>query len=704
MHWLYSSSHDLITKDGFISSHPEKISQRSKKAKVTITKVEPFFLGYEVPKSLIQFNIKSTLAQLGVDGTLNDILLDKNNKIIEVEVIFTSYGKLGQKVLNSLSIGQFIGKLFVKDDRRLIKTPYYLERMFHHVDRYGDPLLRFGEDNKHTFRMKIEQDRLIGYLSLKEGALSYHKEIFGFIPLIAKTLTKNTSVRSLLKLYQYQDTSLPHFPNSKNDILLVSTSPLHIRTVFARVVSELLPKNLKHTSANILQPNTKSTGDVYEIFGESNQEINTIPLEFYSLEPHKEHVFFKYRDLLQQALEKDEVVFNIFSTAPKNAKATTFITKGSQISKLNESDWISSPLFDKEIKNYLYQSNEKEKIKNYIQKQPCYPFLQAMERNEINSQGILFTKYFPSTLLKSMLLSYYVQSCLMQIYFQIPSCSHDQFFSSLDRSLLLDLNTFNIPVFWADKKTNRILKYVKRTNKFSGMFVPPKYEHEFKQACFFGIYGSNLIKGNFEKELQSLLKEIIKLKETSTHPILNKKTPIALVTGGGPGAMEMGNRIAKNLNILSCANIVDFENPQDKTSFQTINPYIDAKMTYRLENLIERQEHFYLDFPIFVMGGIGTDFELALEEVNLKVGSRARVPILLFGTKEYWIKKITTRFQCNMQYKTILGSEWISNAFFCIQTAKQGLMIYKKFLLGELIIGSQGKIYKNGFVFSSELN
>lgn len=87
----------MITKDGFISSYPEKISPRSKKVRVTITEVEPSFLDYQVPKSLIQFNIKSILAQQSVDGILNDILLGKNKKTIEVEVIFTSYVKLGKK-------------------------------------------------------------------------------------------------------------------------------------------------------------------------------------------------------------------------------------------------------------------------------------------------------------------------------------------------------------------------------------------------------------------------------------------------------------------------------------------------------------------------------------------------------------------------------------------------------------------------------
>ena len=54
-------------------------------------------------------------------------------------------------------------------------------------------------------------------------------------------------------------------------------------------------------------------------------------------------------------------------------------------------------------------------------------------------------------------------------------------------------------------------------------------------------------------------------------------------------------------------------------------------MTYRLDKLVERQAEFNLDFPIFLPGGIGTDFEFALEEVRRKVGSVTITPILLLG-------------------------------------------------------------------------
>src|SRR5262249_12677128 len=150
-------------------------------------------------------------------------------------------------------------------------------------------------------------------------------------------------------------------------------------------------------------------------------------------------------------------------------------------------------------------------------------------------------------------------------------------------------------------------------------------------------YGSNLLHGNFENELKRLLQGILEMRNEVDHPLLNSKTPLALVTGGGPGAMEMGNKMARELEILSCANIVDFQmRPDMVINEQKENPYVEAKMTYRLDQLVERQAEFFLDFPIFVMGGIGTDFEYSLEEVRHKVGSRPFGPIILFGEADYW--------------------------------------------------------------------
>jgi predicted Rossmann-fold nucleotide-binding protein len=305
--------------------------------------------------------------------------------------------------------------------------------------------------------------------------------------------------------------------------------------------------------------------------------------------------------------------------------------------------------------------------------------------------------------MKRLLLADQVQRCLHGIYFLYPSLHHQEFFSPEDRALLNDLNVFGIPVFWVDRITKKILRYLQKPGTDAGMFVPNDKVDTYLKSTVFGIYGSNLTEGNFEDEIHALLQGVLEMRKDFKHPYLNPTKPLSLLTGGGPGVMELGNRVALELGILSCANIVDFRlNDDAVVNEQHQNPYIQAKMTYRLNKLVERQAEFNLDFPIFLIGGIGTDFEFTLEEVRRKVGSTSATPCLLFGSVEYWEQKISSRFRCNIQAGTIKGSEWLSNCFYCVQNATQGLQVYKDYFNGKLLVGKNGPVYDRGFALVTE--
>lgn len=699
--YLYPDHYDLVTPDGYVESLTPQTTH-SAIADVLIEGISPAFVGYQLDQYQVMFNFKSVLAQIGLNGIEEEVVFDQKRARAYVKVKITAIGFLAREMLPHITQGAYIGKLFAADDRRRVRNPDYLSRMFGRSDRDGRPLLSLGGLHGSE-RLTIEkiEGRSVAFLALKEGRMEYDPNINSFLPTLGKALRyPQMPLRNFLRLHQKWKPNIPRIV-SNDEILLVCSEPLHIGTVFARVVDNLLPSGYQHTSAKILQPDTEASGDIYELFGEATKEIYDIPLEFFTLEPHREHVFFSDRDQLQVCLEDPKSIFDAFETAPGplEERAAVFIVKGSQMLRLKEDDWIVSNPIQKPFPGISHKVRQSLMVERYIEQQPCFPFLKAIEKGLITSQGVLFTRYFPSPLMKRMLLSYYVQSHLMALYFQIPSRSYGYYFSQEDRAMLIDLVTFGIPVYWADETSGQILQYVQRPHKTSGMFVPLSKISVFENASFFGIYGSNLLVGNFEQELKTLLQGLLEMRNRVDHPQLNGKTPLALVTGGGPGAMEMGNRMAKELDILSCANIVDFQlKPNMVVNEQKQNPYVEAKMTYRLDQLIERQAEFYLDFPIFVEGGIGTDFELALEEVRHKVGSRNYAPIVLFGPPEYWKEKITHRFQQNLRSGTIKGSEWVSNSFFCIQSAKQGLELYNDYFTGKLNIGREGPVYQDGFV------
>ncbi len=698
--------HDLITPDGFITSI-KKINDQVCQVEVYIEQIASNFVGFQIPTDLTFFNLKSALAQIGLHTITTHLDLNFSNRSAYVYLDLIAHSPLGREFLLFLEPKAYIGKLFSKDPRRLVINQDYLSRMFGRSDPEGRPLLSFGTlpGTEHLILDKIE-GRTVAFLPLEEGICRYHDTMKSFLPTMTLALKNGTiSLRNLIRLHQQWSSEEQRVLNGS--ILLVKTAQLHVRTVFAHVVDELLPKGFHHTSASILQPDTCASGEIYELFGQSNKELIDIPLEFYTLEPYKEYVFFQDRDQLTTCLESPKYLFDAFKTMPepRDYRCSVYIVKSEQLIHLKTEDWILRTSPKAEFPSDPFSSRKILMVNRYIENQSAYPFLKAIETGQITSQGILLSRFFPSPLLKRLLISEPVLRTLKGIYFHTPSLENGDFFSHEDRSLLADLAKHSIPTYWVDTKTQLILQYVPKPGKDSGMFVPLNQVKTFIEATMIGIYGSNLLEGNFELELTALLKGLLEMKERYHHPLLNPDTPLALVTGGGPGVMSIGNKIATRLNILSCANIVDFSKSHRVGVLheQHENPYIQAKMTYSLDKLVERQAEFHLDFPIFLIGGIGTDFEYTLEEVRKKIGAVGAIPILLLGEPDYWKRKITSRFQCNVETGTTKGSEWVSNCFYAVRNAQEGLYVYEQFFNGSLNIGKHGPVYLNGFATVEEI-
>jgi uncharacterized protein (TIGR00730 family) len=113
------------------------------------------------------------------------------------------------------------------------------------------------------------------------------------------------------------------------------------------------------------------------------------------------------------------------------------------------------------------------------------------------------------------------------------------------------------------------------------------------------------------------------------------ETPIYVVTGGGPGIMEAGNRGAHEVNGKSIGlNIVL---PHE----QAPNPYITPELCFQFHYFALRKMHFVMRSIALVCfpGGFGTLDELFETLTLVQTGkSRAR-PILLFG-RAFWDKLI----------------------------------------------------------------
>ncbi len=115
----------------------------------------------------------------------------------------------------------------------------------------------------------------------------------------------------------------------------------------------------------------------------------------------------------------------------------------------------------------------------------------------------------------------------------------------------------------------------------------------------------------------------------------NGGTEDIIVTGGGPGVMEAGNRGAEDAGGRSIGlNIVL---PHE----QAPNPYVTPELCFNFHYFAIRKMHFLMRASVICVfpGGFGTLDETFEALTLIQTGRMARVPFLLFG-KSFWEKII----------------------------------------------------------------
>jgi uncharacterized protein (TIGR00730 family) len=113
------------------------------------------------------------------------------------------------------------------------------------------------------------------------------------------------------------------------------------------------------------------------------------------------------------------------------------------------------------------------------------------------------------------------------------------------------------------------------------------------------------------------------------------ETPLYVVTGGGPGIMEAGNRGAYEVGGKSLGLNIVLPHEQEP------NPYITPRLCFQFHYFALRKMHFLMRSVAMVCfpGGFGTLDELFETLTLIQTGKCRKRPILLFG-REFWTKLI----------------------------------------------------------------
>ena len=143
-----------------------------------------------------------------------------------------------------------------------------------------------------------------------------------------------------------------------------------------------------------------------------------------------------------------------------------------------------------------------------------------------------------------------------------------------------------------------------------------------------------------------------------------------IVTGGGPGVMEAGNRGAADVEAVSIA--LNITLPHE----QAPNPYVTPELCFNFHYFAIRKMHFLLRAKAMAIfpGGFGTMDELFEALTLIQTRRMARIPVVLFG-KDFWQRVLDFEFLA--EEGTIAPDDLGLLSF--VETAEEGWEIIRRF-------------------------
>ncbi|MGE0143589.1 MAG: LOG family protein [Planctomycetota bacterium] len=258
------------------------------------------------------------------------------------------------------------------------------------------------------------------------------------------------------------------------------------------------------------------------------------------------------------------------------------------------------------------------------------------------TRGTVFLSYFPNLIEHVEICKAAMERRIGRLVFRQASYEHGPFLSAKDHARLADYHSLGIEVFWCNDAWGHLAVHTFRGLR--GYFVEPQDEARFQKALIIAIYGSTRPLSDRDathlKELLAGLKSMF-------------GENLAILTGGGPGAMQQASEIAHGLGLLVGANYIE-------TVDQGTNKDADFYQCFQDISRHNRQRWFEIaSFQIFCTGGLGTLEEVGLTMTDIKLGVIETSPVVFFGRHgdhPYW-EPLRQQFKIMVQDKR--APEWI---------------------------------------------
>ncbi len=278
-------------------------------------------------------------------------------------------------------------------------------------------------------------------------------------------------------------------------------------------------------------------------------------------------------------------------------------------------------------------------------------------------RATLLVEYFPNLIEHIAICNAILTGRIGTLIFRRASFEHGQFFSANDHVRLADYEALGARVVWCSEDRRHLAVHAFRGLR--GYFVQPSEIQRFKNTLVLAVYGS--AERLLDPDVAGLHEFLAQVKQLFGGQI-------AILTGGGPGAMQQATDSALEHGLLVGANYIE-------TIDQGTNKVAHFYQCFQDRNRHNRQRWFDIaSFVVFCVGGLGTLEEVGLTMTDMKLGMVERGPVVFFGKHGddvYWSHM---KAQLERMVEARRAPAWINENVLFTGEARHIAAFYKKVL------------------------
>ncbi len=368
-----------------------------------------------------------------------------------------------------------------------------------------------------------------------------------------------------------------------------------------------------HTGAVLLDPvKTFGTNVMLEIYNSSEQTVvnPVVSLDIYHA-PKPGDAEIESLKARRQAMHRDlAVVYEKLAASPTESAKP--VRPRANITLRGQSPWETNESIVLPLAN---KTARRQALKSKLQ---GFQTLSQALSNSREGADSLVMNTFPNLSEHIEILARSKNLSLKRLIFKSASRTHGFYLPESAQAQLETYHEMGLEVYWYSRPLDNLFRHTYKKNR--GFFVCEETIRDFQASTILAFYGSGeTLRQEDQNRIDDLVASLVRFFGHR----------VAILTGGGGGAMAFATEVGRRHDCLSGACFLELEAEEELLNVDFFNSFQETSRH-------NRQKWFEVaDFCIFNIGGVGTLEEIGIELCNLKLGIRPRAP-MVFYSQDHW--------------------------------------------------------------------